>query len=363
MILSLGYTCVIAKSVFIPVTLALILQACFAPVVGFLRARGVGRVVSSLLVVSCAVGLVVAGVLYLAEPAARWIEELPRNTAQLRGKMEQLQGPVEDVRRVTEQVEELTSIDDDSGKLTVVVDGEPSLLSVLVSRTSETALSVLATLALLFLLLAHDGEFLKNLESVLPHKDQREQARRIIYGFQREISGYLFAITLINIGLGVVLGLALWGLGMPSPILWGVMAIALNFMPYVGAIIGVAIVGMVSLISSESGMQALLPPLVYLGLTSLEGGLITPAIIGRKLTLRPAIVLVWLLIWSFLWGIAGALLAFPLLMAFKILCDHLEFLRPIGIVLATAPPAPDGPEEQTSGEDAREIAALSPTDG
>lgn len=104
---------------------------------------------------------------------------------------------------------------------------------------------------------------------------------------ERSVSHYLLTISLINIGLGVVVGLLMFALGMPNPVLWGVMATVLNFIPYLGALIGVGIVAIVALLSFEDASLIILVPLLYGACTTIEGNFVTPAVVGRRLEMNP----------------------------------------------------------------------------
>ena len=336
MILAVGYTCVVAKSVLIPIAVAFILQALFAPLIQTARRRSVPQPVAAGVVVAGILGVLALSVTYLSEPAARWLEELPRTAARASHKLESWRGSMEEVRRATEEVEELTELGEPDAVLAVVED-EPGLLSTAIDEASSFLMSSVLTLTLLFLLLAHDGSFLRNLVEILPSLTQKKRAARIVLGFQAGISEYLRTVTLINLTLGTVLGLVFWGLGMPNPVLWGCMAAMLNYVPYLGTGVGIVTVGLVALLSFESSTYALLPPLSYLICSGLEGGVITPAIIGRTLLLSPAVILVWLVLWGWLWGIPGALIAVPLLMAVKILCEQVPSLQPVATMLSRSP--------------------------
>lgn len=119
-------------------------------------------------------------------------------------------------------------------------------------------------------------------------------------------------------------------LDMPNPVLWGVMAGLLNFVPYLGAIVGTGVVALVAVLTFDDVGRVLIPPVSYLALTSLEGQFITPTILGRRLRLNPVVIFVWLVFWGWIWGVPGALVAVPMLAAFKIVCDRVENLRPVG---------------------------------
>jgi len=150
-------------------------------------------------------------------------------------------------------------------------------------------------------------------------------ARRI----KQDVAAYLGTITLINAGLGVVSGLALWALGMPNPALWGVLTALLNYIPYAGALTAIVVVSMVGLLSFDELWRGLLPAAVLLALHVIESDVVTPLLVGRRLTLPPLMVFLSLTIWSWMWGIAGAMLAVPLLVVLKVAADHVEALQPL----------------------------------
>ena len=128
----------------------------------------------------------------------------------------------------------------------------------------------------------------------------------------------------------VVVLFALWLLGMPNPVLWGLMVAGLNFVPYLGPVVGVIVVALAALTTFESTAYAMLPPAVYFVINAIEGNLVTPAIMGRRLRMNPVAIFISLSLWGWIWGIPGALLATPLLLAFKTVCDHVVTLQPLG---------------------------------
>jgi predicted PurR-regulated permease PerM len=160
-----------------------------------------------------------------------------------------------------------------------------------------------------------------------------------------QISTYILWTTLINGGLGVATTLAMWALGMPNPSLWGVLAFVTNFIPYLGGLVCTVIIGLAALVAFPDPGWAILVPLVFLLLNTLESYFVTPAIMGRQFTLDTPVLFVGLLFWWYVWGTAGALLAVPMMAAFRIFCEKVEGLQRIAAFLAAAPaPAPAPPE-------------------
>src|SRR5690606_28930507 len=127
----------------------------------------------------------------------------------------------------------------------------------------------------------------------------------------------LLAISLINAGLGAVVAAVMWAIGMPNPLLWGVMAALLNYVPYVGALVGLAVVAVVALVSFDSAGTALLVPALYFACTTIEGQFVTPMLLGKRFEMNPVMVFLSIATWGWLWGVPGALMAVPLLVSLR----------------------------------------------
>ena len=142
-------------------------------------------------------------------------------------------------------------------------------------------------------------------------------------------------MTIINIVLGLVIGVTLWLLGVPNAPLWGVMAALLNYVPFVGLLVGTAVVLIVSLLTFDTIGQAVLPAIAYWFINTVEANLITPAVLGRSMSMNPVAILIWMMLWGWLWGLSGAILAVPLLAMVKIACDEVEPLAPLAKFIAS----------------------------
>jgi predicted PurR-regulated permease PerM len=332
LVLGVFYTLYFASAVFIPIALAVLFSLLLAPLVRRLARFGVPEALGAAIVLALVLAGVVFGILRLAEPAADWLARAPYSFARLEERVRDLRTPVEQVQEATRKVEELADMQAEPGRPAVVVEG-PSLAQSLAIGTYSFLTAAAITTVLLYFMLASGDLFLLKLVQALPRLRDKKLAIEIARRSEREISTYLLTITCVNAVLGIATGIAMALLGMPNPVLWGVVAGMLNFVPYLGPTITIAILAFVALLSFDTWPEILLPPLVFLLLTALEGQLITPFVVGRRLMLNPVVIFISLLIWGWLWGIPGMLMAVPLLAAFKILCDHIEPMTPFGAFL------------------------------
>jgi predicted PurR-regulated permease PerM len=212
----------------------------------------------------------------------------------------------------------------------VEVHPQPVLVNTVLTYTRTFAAGTIETVVLLFFMLAAGDMFLQKLVKVMPTLHDKKKAVGIAAEVQHSISTFLFTITAINTALGVIVGLAAFLVGMPNPVLWGVLAGVLNFIPYFGPITGVVVLLIAGFMTFESPLRAIAPSLIYLCLHGVESNLVTPVVLGRRLTLNPLVIFISLMFWTWLWGIPGALLSIPMLMMAKILCDHFKPLAPVG---------------------------------
>jgi len=185
------------------------------------------------------------------------------------------------------------------------------------------------TLVLLYLLLASGDLFLQKLVRVMPTLHDKKRAVEISREIRQNISNYLFSVSLINIGLGLVVSGGLYFMGVPNAAMWGILVAVLNFVPYFGPVAGVIVLATVGLLTFDTLWKGLLPPAWYLLLHLLEANLITPVLLGRRFTLNPVVIFVSLIFWTWLWGVPGALLSVPILVSIKIICDRVPAMSPV----------------------------------
>lgn len=326
--LLVAYTLYVARVVLIPLTVALLLKLVLSPVVRTLSSWRIPEWAGAALVLTAVVAGVGYGIFALASPAAEWVGKLPGSLSTLESHLRALKEPVAQMQKAEETLSKLSDIGPRQPQTIVVTHA--GLGAVILSETSSLVIGLTATLVLLYFLLSSGDFFLRKLVTVLPRFGDKKQAVEIAQQVQSDVSHYLFTITVINAALGIVVAVALYALGMPSPALWGTMAAVLNYIPFLGHVVGFSVIGLVALMSFGDLEVAVIPPAVYACLAFLEGQFITPAIVARRLTLNPVAVFVALIFWGWLWMIPGMLLAVPMLAVFKIFCDHIRPLKPIG---------------------------------
>jgi predicted PurR-regulated permease PerM len=324
----------LARDLILPIVAALILSLVFLPLVRGLKKIFIPAPLGAGLVVLALLTGFVAGVYNLAEPASAWLEKAPKSLREIDSKLRSITGSVHSVANATEQVqnitEKLTSVDNAEKKPREVIMQAPKLSGTFFYSAKDFTVSAISTLVLLYFLLASGDLFLRKTIAVTPRFSDKKRAVDIAQQVEVAVSKYLFTVAIINVGLGCAVTSALYFLGVPNPILWGVMVATLNFIPYIGDIVSFAVLMIVGLLSFDQLWQSLLVPGVFYLLTAIEGYLVTPLIVSRRLSLNPVVIILSVLFWSWMWGVPGALLAVPILVALKTLCDRIESLRIFG---------------------------------
>jgi len=334
LLLGIFYTLYFAQDFFLPITVAVLLNFLLTPAVRGLKNLGIAAPVGAAVILVLFYAVVGYGTYRAWGPAMDWLERAPRTIAEAEEKLRTIREPVERIREAGEQVEAIASGENGAGRgREAAADDGPGLSETILQQTRDLVVGGTVATFLLYFLLALDDMFLRKLATVLPRMSQRRKAVLIVRSTEQDLSHYVLVRTVINVGFGTAVGVALWLVGMPNPILWGILAGVLNYVPYLGGLIGYIIVGFVALTSFEETGRALLAPGLYFLLNVIEGNFITPAVLGRELTLNPVMIFTWLIFWGWIWGIPGALLAIPLLAMTKIVADNIETLAPLGAFL------------------------------
>ncbi|WP_232830884.1 AI-2E family transporter [Tropicimonas sp. IMCC34011] len=343
---------VIARAFFLPVIMGFLLALTFSPVRRGMSRLGVPAGITAGGIVLALLVTLVAAVVGLSAPIRDYIDDAPTILSQVEQKLSVFSEAMRTVSEANERMSNLASSAGGDGAAPdpaaaataggaptaqpqqVVVSDEPGMLARLAMVAPYVLGQAILTLVLLFFLLSVGDLFYEKIVQAVPTFRDKKNAIRIAYDIERKLSRYFFTISIINFGLGVSIALAMWGLGMPNPILFGAVAFIFNFVPYIGAIAGVALATVIGIVALPTVGQALVAGAVYFLLTSFEGQFVTPYAVGRSLKLNPVVVFISVAFWGWAWSVVGMIVAVPTLIALRAFADHVAGMRGIAIFLS-----------------------------
>lgn len=348
-----------ARTFFMPIVLAFLLSLVFSPLRRTLEKAGIPSTLAAVILVFSLITAVTATVLSVAVPATKWVDDAPQIMQKVEAQFAQLKPAAEKIAEIDKGIgnmmdgdaepgdpqsqparsagaDETTDINGDGKGDTIVVQQEKSgsMLVELAASAPIVLAQFVFTMILLMFLLASGDLFLEKSVHVAPTRAEKKRVVQIVLDIERRLSKYLLTITLINAGLGVAIGFAMWMLGMPNPILFGVIGFLFNYVPYVGALAGTAIAFAVAIVSIGTLGAGFTAAAVYFALTSVEGQIITPWLVGRNLRLNTVVVFISVMFWAWLWSVVGMLVALPLLVALRVFCQHIPALEPLAEFLS-----------------------------
>jgi predicted PurR-regulated permease PerM len=331
-VLATLYTMYFAREFFVPIVFAVLLNFLLSPVIRVLHRIKIPPPAAAGLVVLLLVGGVAGGVYALAGPAQTLANSAPETLGRANTKLRALF--LARFQKATSQVERAASTlgDPVTGRppRQLVVSTTPTIGSRILGTTQILVAGVIEIAVLLYFLLAGGDLFLQKFIKMLPTLRDKRRAVNVARAIETAVSAYLSTALFVNLAEGVVVGLCLWALGMPTPALWGAMIVMVEFIPYLGALTGVVVLALAGLANFDSVGHALLIPGSYLAINLIQANLVTPMLLGHRLTLNPVAIFVGLTFFFWIWGVAGAFLAVPLLATLKIVCDHIGPLAALG---------------------------------
>jgi predicted PurR-regulated permease PerM len=348
-VLAILYTLYLARLFLMPLAFALVLSILLRPVVRRLNRLKIPEAVSAGVVVLTLLLGIGAGLYNLSTPAAKWLDRGPYLLKTLEFKMSEFKASLDKARETTRQLEDMADLGEAQQEIQI---NQSSLAEKIFSRVQTFSSTAVIILVLVYFMLAYGWRILQRLSEIDPDSGRSNQIFRLVIDIQDDLSSYLLTVAAINVCLGALTALAMALLGLPNPVLWGVAAAMFNFVPYLGAAATLVIISVVSTLTFDLWPRILCPPTVFLFFTALEGQFVTPSILGRRLRLNPLVVLVAILFWGWIWGIAGAILGVPLLTAFMVAARKIKVLQPIERAMtAWKHQPPTGEETQMSEDD------------
>ncbi len=345
--LALIYTLYFARTLFIPVVLAVLVGAVLTPLVNLLQRYYVPRSLSAFLLLACiGMPLTILGI-ELAEPAQKWAERVPELGLQLSEELDSFTESLSPQKK-PEQPAQMQEADsgfsffglfggdkEEQSPPAQVADTSPQdpVKDRLVQGGIEVAISMLAAAPLLlvqlltFVILVlfqliFGARLYENAIELFPRLREKRHAALAVTRVQRELSRYIVTVSLINTGLGIATALVLWMLRVDDALLWGVMVGLLNFAPYIGPLVSICILSIAGLVQYGFVWAALVPSVAFFLVNLVEAQFVTPLVLGRHMRLNPLLLVLWIIFWGWLWGAAGVLLAVPLLVCLKLVAQQ-----------------------------------------
>lgn len=339
MLVLAGLACIVAIKVAAPILLPLLTAALVALLLNPL-VRGLSRGLLPRWLAALGVMLVLGGLVGLAgwlsyEPARELADRSPQLAWQFKHRFEgmlQPLSPAERVEQALSTIETMGKSERESTRTIAVMHGPIGLSERYGGLLGGLAIGISGVM-LVYLLLVFGELLFRRIVTLAPTLADKRNTVSVVREIQSDVSRYVGTVTLINLGLGVATALGMHLAGLQNALFWGVMAALLNYIPYLGPMLGAVLLLAVGVLQFDTALQALLPASLYLLLNLLESQLVTPLVLGRNFSLNPVVILIWLLFWGWLWGVPGLLLAMPLLVCCKIVAARSELLKPIALMV------------------------------
>ena len=316
-VLLLGICLFFCRPLLLPVAAALVIGTTLAPIVKAGARRRISPWVTAVVLGAALLAAAGAAVTLLAQPVSEWIAKAPEIGATIKRKLYVLDRPLAALRELQEVL--LPS----AGNAVAVEPSQLGIVTPVVAFVTPAVIQVTLFFVTLIFFLATQMDFRRYMVSFFTTRDAKLRFIRISNDLEDHLASYVAIVTTINCGLGVAVAIGAWLFGFPSPIIFGVMAAVLNFIPYIGPACMTVILLGVGLVTFPSLGYALVPPAAFVALATIEGQFITPTVLGRRLTLNPLVVLLAIAFWAWLWGPMGAFLAVPLTVVFLVTMTHL----------------------------------------
>ena len=321
-----GYTLWAAQDLLLPVLLAMFFALVGNPIIRVLRRLYVPRFLGALIVLLG--GMAVTGLLAqkMLPSAMEWAQQAPREMRQLAPKLRELTKPVQDANKAAENFARAAA-GTQTGRQPQVVQATPDDPYGKLLATPRVLASLLAVVLLTFFFMVYGQDLQRRAIALLPDRQKKKLTVEILHAIEIEISRYVLTISVINAVVGLVFAACLHlflGVPLDEALLWGTMAMLLNFAPYVGPLIGIIVMLLMGFASYEEPLRALVPAAIYLGLHTLEGQIVTPIVLGKRMALSPLVLILALMLFGWMWGIIGLLLSVPLLVCVKLVLAQVE---------------------------------------
>lgn len=312
---------VFAKTLVLPIILALFLAMGVSPLSSKLKKCGIPTSLSALMALSLLICVIAIIVSLTIEPLEKWITKLPEATRIISENIRAFSVSIDDATSLSASTNN-TESSVSSSLMNVATTGAFSMVA---SSTPIIIAHIFVTLVLSYFFLIYGEEILRKTITLRDTFSEKRITIEIARSIQTDISCYLLVISIINLALGFSVFVVFSIVGIKDPVLWGVLAMTLNFAPYLGPMIMSVVLLCLGIVEYDNLWLAVMPFTLYIILNMLEASAVTPIVLGKRLRLNPLVVLIWMFTWGWIWGAAGFLIGVPLLVCFKIIAQRMDF--------------------------------------
>ncbi|MDE2411081.1 MAG: AI-2E family transporter [Sphingomonadales bacterium] len=338
--LALPFVLSIGAVVFLPLTAALVLSIIFSPLADQLYRLGLPNLLASFLALAICLIALVAMLSVILQPAIDTFGQLPSMAQRVAQRISQLRGNLGWINEVNKQLLRLAG----HNQAREVVLAGPSVIEQFVFATPAVVIEALVTVLMSFFLIESRLRMRQKLTHDRTPGHAGLKAARVMREVQDLVASYMMTVGLINLGVGVIVGVAAYLLGLGAPLMWGGLAATLNFLPYLGPLAMIIILSLFGLGTADTVLQGMVPAALYLCLHAVEANLVTPTVLGRRFTLNPVMILAAISYFYWIWGVVGALLAMPILLVMTALFHHVGRPNVIGFIFGEPLFPEDEPE-------------------
>jgi predicted PurR-regulated permease PerM len=316
LLISLPFALRAGAEFFLPVTAALVVAIALVPMLEWFERRGVPSRLAAGLCVLVFLALAIFALAAIVYPAIDWVTLIPRRIDRVTEALAPVLDAYSNLQKFIDQTAARISLEASQAR-TVRIETPSSMLGIITASAPHAAVQLFFALLVIYFFLAGWTGMRKRTIVSRGSFEGALTTARVIQQTVDATSTYIGTITVINVCLGALTALILWALGMDSPVMWGGIVAVLNYIPYLGPIAAAILLALGGLMTFVDPWAAMLPPMVFIGLHLIEANVITPLIVGHRLTINPLLILVSLSFWAWVWGTTGALLAVPLLIIVK----------------------------------------------
>jgi len=325
--LALPFVLSIGSVVFLPLVTALVLTIILAPLADKLAGWGLPNVLASLIALAAFFAILLLALALILQPAITLFDSLPRMADQVGARFSELRDQFAWIALANER---LAGLMGRSGR--EVVLASPSVIEQLAFATPSVVLEVLLTFLMTFFMIEARVRLRRHLLFDRASFGTSIKAARVMREVQDRVAAYILTVAWINAGVGVIVALGAWALGVEAPVMWGGLAAILNFLPYIGPLAMTALLALFGIGTAETVLLGIVPAAAYLGLHTVESNIVTPSILGARFTMNPVLILIALSYFSWVWGVFGALLSVPILLMLTAFFDHVGRPNLVGFI-------------------------------